>query len=348
MFSIGRRPVGADAPCYIIAEAGVNHGGSLRAAKELAQVAADAGADAVKFQSYRTGDLVVRNAPKATYQRRTTGIRSSQFEMLEALELSASAQRRLQAHCRSVGITFLSTPFDPPSVRLLARMGVPAFKVSSCNLVNTPLLEQIAAVGRPMILSTGMASLADIELGLQAVERHLPRRKVALLQCTSNYPSSMKAVNLRAMGTLQQAFGTVVGLSDHSPGIVAPLGAVARGASIVEKHFTLDRSLEGPDHKASLEPDELQQMVKGIRAIEAALGDGRKVPQPEELDVRRAARKSLVLLRNVRSGATLTRRNLGFKRPGTGIPAQHLAQVLGRKVRRPLEKDHLLAWEDLR
>lgn len=348
MFTIGKRPVGGGAPCYIIAEAGVNHGGSLRTAKELVDAAAAAGADAVKFQSYRTADLVVRQAPKAAYQRRTTGTRTTQFEMLEQLELSAAQQRQLQTHCRKVGITFLSTPFDPPSVRLLTRLRVPAFKVSSCNLVNTPLLEQIAAVGRPMILSTGMASLSEVEMGLAAVERHLPRRKVALLQCTSNYPSSHKTVNLRAMDTLAQAFGTVVGLSDHSPGIAAALAAVARGAAIVEKHFTLDRALPGPDHAASLLPTELGELVRGIRAVEAALGDGRKAPQAGELDVRTAARKSLVLLTDVRAGATLTRRTLGFKRPGTGIPASAFDHVLGRKVRTALRKDHLLCWEDLR
>ena len=273
-FAIDGRLVGRGQPCLIIAEAGVNHNGSLDLACELVDAARAAGADAVKFQTFKAERLVSVAAPKAAYQKRTTGAEESQLEMIRKLELSETDHRRLLARCREQGILFLSSPFDEQSADFLDELGLSAFKIPSGELTNLPFLAHLAGKGRPLILSTGMACLAEVEAAVQTIAEVGPV-PVALLQCVSNYPADPADVNLRAMDTLAVAFGVAVGYSDHVPGNEVAFAAVARGACIVEKHFTLDRSLPGPDHQASLEPDELAALVRGIREIGRASCRGR-------------------------------------------------------------------------
>lgn len=328
---------------YIIAEAGVNHNGSLDMAKKLVEVAAEAGADAVKFQTFKADKLVSRSAPKADYQTRTTDADESQHEMIRKLELSENAHEILIEHCKVCGIEFLSTPFDLESVELLAgRFDLPRIKIPSGDITNAPLLLKIAQTGKPVILSTGMSILGEIEdaLGVLAfgymgggnpsivafraaycsIEGQAALLdKVTLLHCTTEYPAPFEDVNLKVMDTLKIAFGLPVGYSDHTEGIAVPIAAVVCGAMVIEKHFTLDRTLPGPDHKASLEPAELKQLVAAIRVVERALGTGRKHPTPSELKNICVARKSLVAACTITAGETFTGENIAVKRPGNGL-----------------------------
>lgn len=349
---------------YIIAEAGVNHNGSLNLALQLIDAAAVAGADAVKFQTFKAGHLVSRSAPKAEYQRATTDQDESQFEMVQKLELGEEEHRRLLEHCRLRGIQFLSTPFDVESVALLAEtLDVPCLKISSGEITNGPLLLQVAKTRKLLILSTGMSDLGEIReaLGVLAFGflggnappdlenfraayestqgQALLRERVRLLHCTTEYPAPLNEVNLRAMETMAEAFGLPVGYSDHTQGIAIPVAAVARGAVIIEKHFTLDRSLPGPDHRASLEPDELRLMIHSIREVEAALGDGEKQPTASELKNLPIARKSLVAAADIAEGESFTEDNLTCKRPGTGVSPMDYWFFLGRKARRSYLRD---------
>jgi N-acetylneuraminate synthase len=349
---------------FIIAEAGVNHNGSLDRAFELVDAAADAGADAVKFQTFKADSLVSRAAPKAKYQVAATGTDESQHEMIRRLELDEAAHAALIAHCRKRRIEFLSTPFDPESLELLAgKFGIARIKLSSGDITNAPLLLLAARSGSPVILSTGMSTLeevaaalgvlafgyreADAQPSLAAFERCFATAegraaledKVVLLHCTTEYPAPMADVNLRAMGTLREAFGLPVGYSDHTPGIAIPTAAVALGAVVIEKHFTLDRSLPGPDHKASLEPDELKNMVQAIREVEAALGSPIKQPAPSELGNRAVARKSLVAARDIVMGEVFTSENLAVKRPGDGVSPVRYWEWLGKMADRNYRRD---------
>jgi N-acetylneuraminate synthase len=350
---------------YVIAEAGVNHNGSLEQAIRLIDVAAAAGADAVKFQTFKADKLVSRAAPKADYQVRTTGAAESQHEMIRKLELDDAAHVMLITHCQATGIEFLSTPFDLESLDLLARrFDLSRIKLPSGDITNAPLLLAAARTGKPIILSTGMSTLGEVELALsvlafgysqalsatpsmtafqQAYGSEAGRKalceKLTLLHCTTEYPAPFAEVNLRAMATLQQAFGLPVGYSDHTPGIAIPVAAVALGAVIIEKHFTLDRNLPGPDHKASLEPDELTQMMRSIREVEAAMGSPIKQPAPSELRNRPVARKSLVAARDIRKGELFTEENLAVKRPGDGISPNHFWDWLGKTAERDYQQD---------
>lgn len=351
------------ASTYIIAEAGVNHNGSLNMAKELVEVAAAAGANAVKFQTFKADKLVSRLAPKAEYQTRTTAADESQHEMIRKLELDEHAHEILIGHCKICGIEFLSTPFDLESVDLLAGgFDLPCLKIPSGDITNAPLLLKIAQTGKPVILSTGMSNLGEIEdaLGVLAfgylgisnpsmaafrtayctvAGQEILQSKVTLLHCTTEYPAPFEDVNLRVMDTLSSAFGLPVGYSDHTEGIAVPIAAVARGAVVIEKHFTLDRTLPGPDHKASLEPLELKQMVTAIRVIEQALGSGRKHPTPSELKNMVVARKSLVAACTIREGEPFTAENLAVKRPGNGLSPMQYWEVLNRKAGHDLSAD---------
>lgn len=343
----------------IIAEAGVNHDGALDRALSLVNVAAEAGADIVKFQTFRAAELAAPSADKAEYQRRTTDAQESQLAMLRRLELDEEAHRVLLARCAEKGVGFLSTPFDLPSLRfLLDGLGQRTIKVSSGDLTNGPLLLEIARSGAAIILSTGMGSLPDIEEALRllafgcvdpsgvpgpagiaaawesAAGRKALAERVTLLHCTTEYPAPLSEVNLRAMPVLAQHFGLPVGYSDHTEGTDIAVAAVALGARVIEKHFTLDRNLPGPDHKASLEPAELACMVRGIRAVEAALGDGLKAPTASERKNMPIARKSLVALAGISAGETLTEQNLGAKRPGSGISPMEYWNWLGRPADR--------------
>jgi len=344
---IAGRAIGAGMPCFVIAEAGVNHNGDLGTALRLIDAAAEAGADAVKFQTFRADRLVTAQAPKADYQARNTGSDGSQQAMLRALELDEPMHRELMAHCARRGLLFLSTPFEESSADLLERLDLPAFKLPSGEITNLPFLAHVARKGRPIILSTGMADLGEVERAL-AVLRAEGDPPVALLHCVSAYPTEPRDANLRAMATLALAFQVPVGYSDHTTGLEIPLAAVALGACILEKHITLDRSLPGPDQIASLEPRDLKRLVAGVRAVESALGHGRKEPAACERNTAEVARKSLVTARPLAAGSTLGAEDLVLMRPGTGLDASFLPALAGRTLARALPAGHLLSLEDLR
>jgi N,N'-diacetyllegionaminate synthase len=343
---IGERLVGPGLPCLVIAEAGVNHNGSLEIALRLVDAAAQAGADVVKFQTFKADQVVSPVAPKADYQVQTTGSSESQLDMVKNLELPPEAFRQVKRRCFERGIVFMSTPFDRQSADLLEELGVVAFKTGSGELTNLPFLSYLAAKGKPLILSTGMANLDEVAVAVDAV-RSAGKRDLVILHCVSNYPAAPASVNLRAMKTLEQEFAVPVGYSDHTEGIAVPLAAAALGACVIEKHFTLDRTLPGPDHRASLEPTELVAMVRGIRTVEAALGDGIKRPVAEELSTAAVARRSLVAAHDLRAGTVLTESMIAIRRPGTGIPPAKLAQLIGRRLRQDLPAGNLFSLEML-
>jgi len=344
--TLAQRAIGAGHPVFVIAEAGVNHNGDLDLARRLVDVAAAAGADAVKFQTFAAERVATREAPKADYQRQTTSAEESQQQMLRRLELSPAAHRELQAHARGRGLLFLSTPFDEPSADLLDALGVPAIKIGSGEVTNLPFLQHIARKGRPVILSTGMSTLDEVAAAVAAV-RATGHLELILLHCVSEYPARAIDANLRAMQTLAGAFRTPVGYSDHTTGLEVALAAVALGASVIEKHFTLDRTLPGPDHRASLEPAELTALVRGIRVVEQALGNGVKAPTPGELANRIVARRSLAAAVDLPVGCALTRESLCALRPATGIPPASLPVVLGRKLTRARRAGEVITWGDL-
>lgn len=341
---IAGRLIGPRRPCFIIAEAGVNHNGDLALAKQLVDAAVTAGADAVKFQTFKAERLASASAPKAAYQLQTTDRSESQLEMLRRLELSEPAHRALMAYCQEWRILFLSSPFEEESADVLEQLGVCAFKIPSGELTNLPFLEHVARKGKPMIVSTGMSTLAEVEQAVQAI-RQMKNSQVVLLHCVSDYPADPSDANLRAMQTMADAFKVPVGYSDHTPGIEVALAAVALGACVIEKHFTCDRTLPGPDHRASLEPDELRRLVQGIRMVESALGDGRKAPVPREANTAAVARKSLVAARDIPAGSLLTEESIAIKRPGTGLPPAMLPSLVGRKTLRDIPVDTLLTLE---
>ena len=310
----------------------MNHNGDLDLAHKLIDVAVEAGANAVKFQTFRAERLVTADAPKATYQLDATDAIESQFEMLQRLELDSDAHDTLITHCREKRCVFLSTPFDETSADLLENFGVPAFKTPSGEITNLPFLSHIAAKNKPMIVSTGMAYLGEVETAVRTIEE-TGNHTFALLQCVSNYPANPADSNLRAMNTMGKAFGVPIGYSDHTMGVEVPLAAVALGACIVEKHFTLDRTLPGPDHQASAEPAELAALVRGIRMVEAALGDGRKRPAEHEANSAAVARRSLVARCDIAAGTVLTAHHITLKRPGTGLTSAMLPHVIGRRLR---------------
>jgi N,N'-diacetyllegionaminate synthase len=338
--------------CFVIAEAGVNHNGSLERALRLVEIAARAGADAVKFQTFRADELVTATARKAEYQERTTGA-GTQREMLRALELSERDHVALLDACGEHGIEFMSTAFDARSADFLVRLGIKRIKVPSGELTHQPFVEHLAGMGLPMLVSTGMADLDEVResIGWIAAVRARhglePRSDITVLHCTSNYPAAPEDVNLAAMGTMARSLEIAVGYSDHTLGIAVATAAVALGAQVIEKHFTLDRTLPGPDHAASLEPDELTAMVAAIRTVERALGDGVKAPRPSELKVRDAARRSVTLAGARASGHVLAAEDLALLRPGSGIAPHEFAAVVGRRLARDLPAGSTLQWTDL-
>lgn len=345
-FEIRGRAIGAGFPTYVIAEAGVNHNGRLSWAQKLIDHAAEAGADAVKFQTFQADRVAASMAPKAAYQNLTTDPTETQREMLRKLELSESDHLELIAHCEDRGITFLSTPYDEESADLLARLRVPAFKIGSGEIVNHPLLRHIAAKKRPIILSTGTTYLAEVDEAIRQIEAGGPA-PLALMHCVSRYPAEASMMNLRAIATMQQSFDLPVGLSDHTLGIEISLAAVALGACIIEKHFTLDRDLEGPDHSASLEPDELEALVRGIHNVQASLGDGRKRPHPLESEGRKLGYRGLVALRTLDAGEVVDKRDLRALRTGRGICVRDIDWVVGRRLARTVAEGQPICAEDL-
>lgn len=328
---------------YIIAEIGVNHNGDINLALKMIDAAYEAGADAVKFQSFKSDKLVSRFAEKAKYQQDHTGTNETQLEMLKKLELSPEDHLIIKEYCAKKNIDFLSTPFDEETAIFLKEIGIHAYKVGSGDLTNIPFLRKIDEFGLPIILSTGMSNLGEIEEALEVINKS----SIALLHCTSSYPAPVEDINLRAMVTIQKAFNKVVGYSDHTEGIEIALAAVALGARIIEKHFTLDKNLPGPDHKASLEPHEFKQLVKSIRIVEKSLGDGVKRCMPSEENTKEVARKSLVVSQNLKPGDILTRKNLAIKRPGTGIQPKDYNLLLGKTVKREVKQDQVLTWDDV-
>jgi N,N'-diacetyllegionaminate synthase len=328
----------------IIAEAGVNHNGDLGLAKQLIDVAAAAGADLVKFQTFNADRQVTRTAHKAAYQAQTTDGQESQHEMLRRLELSPDLHKELIAHCTARNIGFFSTGFDIESVNLLLSLGQDHFKIPSGEITNLPYLRHIGRLGKTVILSTGMATLGEIEAAIDALEEAgTPRANMTVLHCTTEYPTPMNEVNLRAMQSIHAAFGVAIGYSDHTRGLEVAIAAVAMGATVIEKHFTLDRNLPGPDHRASLEPAELKSMVTAIRNIEIALGDGIKRLTPSEARNKPVARKSLVASRAIKMGDTFSAQNVTIKRPGTGISPMRWDEVMGRGAPRDFSIDELIA-----
>lgn len=328
---------------FIIAEAGVNHNGDLDLAKRLIDAAADAGADAVKFQTFKADRIVARHAPKAEYQQRTSGANESQYAMLKRLEFNEEQFRALHAHCHKQGIDFLSTPFDLESIDFLVALGLTTFKIPSGEITNLPYLRKIGALQKKIILSTGMADLQEIEEALKMLTGSgATKDKITILHCNTAYPTPMEDVNLKAMQTIARAFQVAVGFSDHTMGIETAIAAVALGAVVVEKHFTMDNTLPGPDHQASLEPQELQTMVKSIRNIEKALGDGVKQPTKSEIRNRMIARKSIVAACQINAQEIFTERNLTLKRPGTGLSPMLWDKVLGKRAARNFATDELI------
>ncbi|MBA4067510.1 MAG: N-acetylneuraminate synthase [Isosphaera sp.] len=341
------RPVGPGHPCLVIAEAGVNHNGDPALARRLVGAAADAGADAVKFQTWDTDRLVTRAARMADYQKRNTGTERSQYDMLRELELPRAAHRPLRDHAADRGAVFLSTPDEEDSADFLAGLGVPAFKVGSGEVTNLPFLAHVARHGRPVILSTGMADLGEVERAVRAVE-DAGNTQLVLLHCVSCYPAEPADCNLRALDALAAAFGYPVGFSDHTLGSEVALAAVARGACVLEKHLTLDTTLPGPDHAASLDPAAFRALVQSVRTVEAALGDGRKRPRPAELPTKAVVQKSLVAARPLGAGARLRADDLVLRRSSGGLPPGSLPLVVGRELARDLGEHEAVSWEALR
>ena len=325
---------------YIIAEAGVNHNGSYELACRMIDAAKAAGVDCIKFQTFKAENLVSHTAQKAEYQKAATGD-SSQQDMLKTLELSYDEFLSLKAYCDRAGICFLSTPFDFESIAFLNKIDMPFWKIPSGEVTNLPYLLAIAKTGKPVVMSTGMCEMSEIGAAVSVLKQN-GTPEIRLLHCNTEYPTPFEDVNLRAMQTMRNAFGLEVGYSDHTKGIEVPIAAVALGATVIEKHFTMDRNMEGPDHKASLEPVELAEMVRSIRNIEKALGSGEKKPSPSEEKNRPVARKSIVAKRTIHAGEVLTEGNISVKRPGTGLSPMQWFEVLGSKAVRDFEEDELI------
>lgn len=325
----------------IIAEAGVNHNGNLTIAKQMVDVAKECGADIIKFQTAKLSSLVSKTAPMAEYQKRNTGENVSQREMLKKLLLSFEQFEELACYCETVGIEFLSTPFDLESVKFLNELGVKFWKIPSGEITNLPYLEAIALTGKDVVLSTGMSTIQEISDSLEILKNN-GAGKITLLHCTTEYPAPYEQVNLNSILTLKTIFGLEVGYSDHTSGIEVPIAATALGATVIEKHFTLDRTMEGPDHKASLEPKELKKMVDAIRNIEKALGDGDKRPSPMEIKNRAVARKSIVASKSIKRGDMLTIDNITTKRPGNGISPMEWYTILGMVASKDFEEDEMI------
>ena len=325
----------------MIAEAGVNHNGSLALALKMADAAKAAGADIVKYQTFQPEELASRYAEKASYQKETTDAEESQLEMLRQLTLPPEGYRQLKRRCDEIGIGFVSTPFDLASIALLEPLEMPFWKIPSGEVTNLPYLLAIARTKRPVVMSTGMCELEEVRAAVDVLKAN-GTPKITLLHCNTEYPTPYEDVNLRAMETMRRRFGVDVGYSDHTPGIEVPIAAAALGAVIVEKHFTLDKNMKGPDHRASLEPEELAAMVRGIRRAEEALGSGRKTVSPSERGNREIARKSVVARCAIRKGDVLTEENLAAKRPGTGISPMRWFDILGTRAVRDFAEDELI------
>ncbi|MDD1659590.1 MAG: N-acetylneuraminate synthase [Methanomicrobiales archaeon] len=343
-FLIGGRSIGRGASCFIIAEAGVNHNGDLPRARQLVDAAAASGADAVKFQSFVPSEIASPDAEPARYQKAAPGGSRTQRSLLERLELAPEAFEGLARYAKERGILFLSSPFDHRSADLLESLDVPAFKIASGEITNLPFLRYVAGKGRPIILSTGMATLGEIEEAVQVISDE-GVAEILLLHCVTSYPAPLEAMNLRVIRTLRRAFQLPVGLSDHTLGYIASAVAVALGACAIEKHLTLSRSLPGPDHRASAEPAEMAELVRTVRSVELALGTGVRKPTAEEREIRRVVRRSLVAAVDIPRGSVLAESMVTAKRPGTGLPPRFMNFFIGRRAREHIPADTQLSWD---
>jgi N-acetylneuraminate synthase/N,N'-diacetyllegionaminate synthase len=342
---IGNKKLGDGFPAFIIAEAGVNHNGSVEIAKKLVDVAKEVGADAVKFQTFKTEKVVTKEAKKAEYQIKNSG-EESQYDMIKNLELSDKEFRELAKYALNKELIFLSSPFDKESVDLLDEIGVPAFKIASGEITNFPLIKYIAKKQKPVILSTGMSTLGEVEDALNLIEKY--NDNIILMHCLTSYPAKKEDANLNVIKTLEYTFKRPVGFSDHTLGIEMPVAAVALGSCVIEKHFTLDKNLQGPDHKASLETHEFAEMVKSIRNVEKGFGNGIKRPTKDEIKIKKLVRKSIVAKEDISGGSILTKNMLDIKRPGTGIEPKYLNKIIGKKLIEDIKKDALIKWNQLK
>lgn len=344
--TLGEKVLGEGQPCFIVAEAGVNHNGDISLAKKLVDAAKKAKADAVKFQAFKAEKIASKYAEKARYQEKGTAETKSQLAMLKRLELRDKDFRELYNYTEKKNIVFLSSVFEKESVDLLDDLGIPAFKVASGEITNFPLLKYVAKKKKPIILSTGMSTLDEIEDAVKVI-RENGTKDIVLLHCVTSYPARKEETNLRVIGTLRERFMLPVGFSDHTLGITVPIAAATLGVVLIEKHFTLDRSLPGPDHKASLEPNELKEMTNAIRDVEKALGDGVKKLTKKEKEIRKNVRRSIVARVRIPKGTVITESMLDVKRPGTGIEPKRLDEVIGKKAEKEIETDELIRFEDL-
>ena len=346
VIDVAGRKIGVGQPCFVIAEAGVNHNGDLELAKQLIDVAKNSGADAVKFQTFVAEKVIAPSAPKAAYQSTTTDPTESQLEMVKKFELGFADFVTLKDYCDSIDILFLSTPFDEDSADFLADLGVSAFKIPSGEITNIPLIRRVAAKGKPLIVSTGMANLKEVGAALEVFEG-AGNEQIVLLHCVSSYPTPAAEVNLRAMRTMADEFGLPIGFSDHTAGIHIAVAAVSLGACVIEKHFTLDKNLPGPDHKASLEPAELAALVSNIREVESSFGDGEKRPAQCEKDVATVARRSIVARNTITAGSIISLDSIIMLRPGTGLPPTMIDSVIGRRAKDDIPSGTLVTMEML-
>lgn len=342
---IAGQPVGAESPCFFIAEAGVNHNGHLSLAKKMVVAARAAGADAIKFQTFRADSLVTRTAPKADYQKIDSG--GTQYEMLKSLELSESDFKSLSDYCKKKKIIFLSTPFDFESSKLLKKLDVPAFKIGSGELTNLPLIYQIAKYKKPIILSTGMSTLQDIEKAVKTIY-NAGNKRLIILHCTTNYPTEYKNVNLRALQTIQDKFKVMVGFSDHTKDDLAAIISLGAGAVMIEKHLTLDKNMSGPDHKSSIEPEELKNLIRKVRKAETILGSGIKKPCKSELAVKKIVQKSIFSKKNIKKGQTITAKMLEIKRPVIGELPESLEKIIGKIAKKDILVQEPIYFKDIK
>lgn len=344
--TLGKYSIAAQSPCFVIAEAGVNHNGSKAIALDLVRAAKEAGADCIKFQTFKAEAVVTQTAPKANYQLKVTDAQESQLDMLKKLELSFDDYQDIMALCQALDILFLSTPYNEGDADFLNQLGVQGFKIASGQLVEHAFLAHVARLGKPMIISTGMANLAEVYEAVQVIHE-AGNDQLVVLQCTTNYPSRIEDANIRSMVSMRDALGVLVGYSDHVPNNYACYAAIALGAKVLEKHFTLDKAMEGPDHSSSLNPAEFKELVQGIRAVEAALGSAVKSPSAAEIANTQGMRRSVVLATDLPKGTVLQKAHLTFKRPATGIAPQRLEEVIGKVLTTDLAADTILQEEHL-
>lgn len=344
---INGKTIGAQTPVFLIAEAGVNHNGDLNTAKRLIDIAAECKVDAIKFQTFITEKLITKSAPKVEYQKISSNDKENFYEMIKKYELSKDDFRILKKYSTKNGIIFLSTPFDETSVEWLEELNIPAYKIGSGDMNNFPLIKLICSKKKPILLSTGIATLNEVKESVKFIES-MGIEDIVIFQCTTSYPAPLEEINLNVIDTYLKEFpNIIIGFSDHSIGIETSIGAVAKGVKVIEKHFTLDKSMEGPDHKASMDPKELRDWVNAIRKIEMALGSNIKKPSKNELEIAKIARKSIISLKNLKPGDIIRSEDIIIKRPGYGIPPKEYENIIGKKVINPIIKDSLIRWEDI-